>query len=94
MARLEDITVGSSVKGLVIGDTVTIIHVEWYGTNVIEVSYKDSSGKLDNAMLLRDDESRLEILSDKIAIFIMHLFNSIQNFDQCKKPTSSNLLAG
>ena len=59
MARLEDITVGSSVKELVIGDTVTIIHVEWYGTNVIEVSYKDSNGNLNGAMLLREDEPRL-----------------------------------
>ena len=66
MARLEDITVGSSVKGLVIGDTVTIIHVEWYGTNVIEVSYKDSNGNLANTMVYRENESDVEVLSGSL----------------------------
>ena len=66
MARLEDITVGSSVKGLVIGDTVTIIHVEWYGTNVIEVSYKDSKGNLANTMVYRENESDVEVLSGSL----------------------------
>ena len=40
MAKLEDITVGSSIQGIVANETVTIISVQWYGTNVIEVTYK------------------------------------------------------
>ena len=44
MARLEDITVGSSVQGIVANDTVTIVAVQWYGTNVIEVTYKRQTG--------------------------------------------------
>ncbi len=46
MARLEDITVGSSVKGVVANDIVTIVAVQWYGTNVIEITYKNSVGAL------------------------------------------------
>ena len=54
MARLEDITVGSSVKGIVANDTVTIVAVQWYGTNVIEVTYKNSAGSLAAEMIYRE----------------------------------------
>lgn len=66
MARLEDITVGSSVKGIVAGDTVTIIAVQWFGTNVIEITYKNSAGVLGAQMLLRDSEASIEVLSGNL----------------------------
>lgn len=40
MATLEEITVGSSVTGIAGGEPVTIVAVQWYGTNVIEITYK------------------------------------------------------
>ena len=54
MARLEDITVGSNVKGIVAGDTVSIVAVQWFGTNVIEITYKNSVGVLGTQMLFRE----------------------------------------
>lgn len=42
MARLEDITVGSTVKGIAGNEPVSIVAVQWYGTNVIDITYKNS----------------------------------------------------
>lgn len=42
MSRLEDITAGSTVKGIVGNEPVTIIAVQWYGTGVMEITYKDT----------------------------------------------------
>ena len=41
MAKLEEITVGSSVKGIISNEPVTIVAVQWYGNNVLEITYKD-----------------------------------------------------
>ena len=49
MAKLEEITVGSSVKGIISNSTVTIVAVQWYGNNVLEITYKDSHGLCDSA---------------------------------------------
>ena len=38
MTKLEDITVGSSVKGIISNSTVTIVAVQWYGNNVLEIT--------------------------------------------------------
>ena len=36
MAKLEDLTVGSSVSGLVNNESVEIIAVKWYGNSVLK----------------------------------------------------------
>ena len=66
MARLEDITVGSSVKGIVANDIVTIIAVQWYGTNVIDVTYKNSAGALGALMIYRESETNIEVMSGNL----------------------------
>ena len=66
MARLEDITVGSSVKGIVAGETVSIVAVQWFGTNVIEITYKNSAGVLGAQMLYRESEAGIEVLSGNL----------------------------
>ncbi len=66
MARLEDITVGSSVKGITAGDTVSIVAVQWFGTNVIEITYKNSAGVLGAQMLYRESEAGIEVLSGNL----------------------------
>lgn len=44
MAKLEEITVGSSVKGIISNSTVTIVAVQWYGNN--ELIYQEILGYL------------------------------------------------
>lgn len=42
MTTLEEITVGSNVTGIISNESVTIVAVQWYGTNVIEITYKNN----------------------------------------------------
>ena len=67
MARLEDITSGAFVKGIVSNDIVEIISVKWYGNNVIEVFYKTNSGNVGNIIRYRDDEKSLEVMDKKLS---------------------------
>jgi len=46
MATLEQITRGSVVKGILPDALVTISDVRWIDTVAIEVTYKDSAGRL------------------------------------------------
>jgi superfamily II DNA or RNA helicase len=62
MARLENITRGSAIKGLVPDSLAIISDVRWIGTVAIEVTYKDSHGRLGNELLYRDREPSLEIV--------------------------------
>ena len=66
MTKLEDITVGSSVKGIISNSTVTIVAVQWYGNNVLEITYKDSHGQPGNQMLLRDEEINLTVMDNSL----------------------------
>jgi len=62
MAALEDITRGAAVKGILPNSLATISDVRWIGTVAIEVTYKDSNGRLGNELLYRDREPTLEIV--------------------------------
>ncbi len=61
LSKLEEITVGSHIKGIVEGDTVTIVDVHWYGSNVVEITYKDSSGDSETQLLYREDEPTIQV---------------------------------
>ncbi|MBD2075493.1 DUF3883 domain-containing protein [Phormidium sp. FACHB-592] len=63
MAQLEDLTRGTTVKGILPNHQVTVVDVTWHGSNVVELVYKDASGNLGNELVLRDRESELEIVT-------------------------------
>ena len=63
MARLEDLTHGAAVKGILPDSMVTVVDVKWFGSAVVELTYKDASGRLGNELLYRDREPTLEIAS-------------------------------
>ncbi|MCZ6677439.1 MAG: helicase-related protein [Candidatus Poribacteria bacterium] len=62
MPKLEDITRGAVVKGILPDGFVTVVDVNWIGSVAIELTYKESSGKLGNELIYRDREIDLEIL--------------------------------
>jgi superfamily II DNA or RNA helicase len=62
MARLEDLTQGASVKGVLPGCLVTVVDVQWHGSTAVELTFKDPSGSLGNQLLFRDNEPTLEII--------------------------------
>jgi SNF2 family DNA or RNA helicase len=62
MARLEELKRGVTVKGILPDGFITVVDVSWIGSVAIELTYKDSKGKLANELIYRDREVDLEIL--------------------------------
>jgi len=46
--RLEDLTPNASVRGLVPDAAVTVVQVQWYGSEALELTYKDASGRVES----------------------------------------------
>jgi superfamily II DNA or RNA helicase len=63
MTRLEDLTQGSAVKGILPNQAVTVVNAKWHGSDVVELTYKDAQGRPDNTLLYRDNEPTLEMVS-------------------------------
>src|SRR5229473_3574109 len=61
MARLEQLTRGATVKGILPDALVTIVDVQWHGDVAITLTYRDTAGRLGNEILYRDREPSLEI---------------------------------
>ncbi|PIP36626.1 MAG: RNA helicase [Desulfobacterales bacterium CG23_combo_of_CG06-09_8_20_14_all_52_9] len=62
MARLEELKRGATIKGILPDGFITVVDVSWIGSVAIELTYKDSKGKLANELIYRDREGDLEIL--------------------------------
>jgi superfamily II DNA or RNA helicase len=62
MAKLEEIKVDSSVRGIVPNAIVTIKHVQMFGDQALEVTYVDAEGKPSTQLLFRDQEAHLELV--------------------------------
>jgi hypothetical protein len=63
MARLEELTPGAMVKGILPDGLIIVIQAKWHGSNVVELTYKDSFGCPRCELLYRDREPMLEIAS-------------------------------
>ncbi|UFP93636.1 helicase-related protein [Gloeobacter morelensis] len=61
MARLEELSRGATVKGVLADRLVTVVDIKWYGQAAIELTYKDASGRLGHRLLYRNCEADLEI---------------------------------
>ena len=60
--KLEDLRANAAVRGILAGSLVTVVGVQWFGSEALELTYKTPAGKVANELLYRDDESRLEIV--------------------------------
>ncbi len=60
--KLEDIQPNCSLRGVIADGQVTVVAVKWYGSDTIELTYKDASGKVGNQLFLRDAEPSLELV--------------------------------
>ena len=61
MAKLEEITVGSHLTGIVGNEPVQVVAVQWYGTNVLEITYKNHMGIPGTQLILREDEESIHV---------------------------------
>ena len=62
MIRLEDLEPNAAIRGLLPGCLVTVVSVQWFGAEALELTYKTPAGKVANELLYRSDESRLDLL--------------------------------
>jgi SNF2 family DNA or RNA helicase len=60
--KLEDLTPNASVRGILPDTMVTVINVQWFGSEALELTYKDPGGRVANQLLYRHDEPRLEVV--------------------------------
>tara|TARA_Y100000589_G_scaffold266284_1_gene257464 strand:+ start:143 stop:418 length:276 start_codon:yes stop_codon:yes gene_type:complete len=62
MSRLEDLRPHAAIRGILPDEIVTVVYVEMIGSDALELTYKDSSGRVDNRMLYREDELSFEVV--------------------------------
>ena len=60
--KLEELQPNTAVRGIVTDSIVTVVSIQWFGSQALELTYKTLTGKLANELLYRDDESRLEVV--------------------------------
>lgn len=61
MSTLEALQPNASVRGILPDCLVTVVSVQWFGSQALELTYKDPAGKVANQLLYRHDEPRLEV---------------------------------
>ncbi|GAB4329258.1 MAG: helicase-related protein [Calditrichia bacterium] len=62
MSKLEDLKPNTVVRGIQPDSLVTVINVQWFGSEALELTYKDASGRVANRLLYRHDEPQLEVV--------------------------------
>lgn len=62
MIRLEDLQPNASIRGILPDSLVTVVNVQWFGSEALELTYKTSTGKVANELLYRHDEQRLDLV--------------------------------
>ncbi len=62
MSKLEDLLPNTAVRGVVRDSVVTVVNVQWFGSECLELTYKTPTGKVANELLYRDAEPRLEVV--------------------------------
>jgi hypothetical protein len=62
LAKLDDLRPHAVVRGVLPDAAVTVVSVQWFGSDALELTYKDPSGRVGNVLLYRDDEPRLEVV--------------------------------
>lgn len=60
--RLEDLQPNAAVRGILPNALITVVSVKWFGSEAIELTYKDPAGRVANQLLYRHDEPRLEVV--------------------------------
>ena len=60
--KLEDLQANAAVRGILSDGLVTVVSVQWFGSEALELTYKTPTGKVANEILYRHDEPRIEIV--------------------------------
>ena len=61
--QLEDLRPRCAVRGVHPDGVVTVVSVQWFGSEALELTYKTPAGTVANELLYRHDEARLEVVA-------------------------------
>jgi SNF2 family DNA or RNA helicase len=64
MAKLEEITNGKGLRGILPGRIVTVVATQFYSADAVNLTYRDPNGNLGEELIYRDRESELEVVRD------------------------------
>ena len=59
--KLEDLQPDASVRGILPDAAVTVVSVEWHGSDALTLVYRGPNGRVADEILYRHDEPRLEV---------------------------------
>jgi len=62
MFKLEELQPNAAVRGILPDTLVTVVSVQWFGSDALELTYKAPTGRVANELLYRHDEPRLEVV--------------------------------
>ena len=64
IARLEDLTKGALVGGVIADGAVHVVDVTWHGSEVLTLTYRSADGAVAERLIYREDEPRITIVAD------------------------------
>ena len=64
--RLEDLTKGATVKGILPDRVITVIDTQWHGSDVVTLTYRDTNGVTGDELIFRDRSAELEIVTSSL----------------------------
>jgi hypothetical protein len=62
MSTLENLQPNAAVRGILPDALVTVVNVQWFGSEALELTYKHPTGRVANELLYRHDEARLDVV--------------------------------
>lgn len=62
MSKLEELRPNAAIRGILPDSLVTVVSVQWFGSEALELTYKTPAGKVANELLYRHDEPRIEMV--------------------------------
>ena len=64
MVVLEDLRPSTTVRGIAPSGLVTVVSVQWFGTDAIDLTYRDPAGNPATELLYSHDEPRLKVVDE------------------------------
>jgi len=63
MSKLEELKPNAAVRGILPDGLASVVSVQWFGSEPLELTYKTAAGNVANELLYRHDEPRLEVVT-------------------------------
>jgi len=62
MSKLDDLRPNAAVRGILPDALVTVVSVQWFGSEAVELMCKTPAGKVAHELLYRYDEPRIGLV--------------------------------